>query len=79
MAVADHQSAVRTPQAWSTTSRYASARVQLTTSAWASGRVADAVAAYHRARRIRDERLGTAPGPASRAACERVSHSIPDG
>jgi DNA-binding SARP family transcriptional activator len=41
----------------------------------ASGRPADALAAYHRGRRILDERLGIAPGPVLRAAYQRVLDS----
>jgi len=41
----------------------------------ASGRQADAVAAYHRGRRILDDRLGIAPGPVLRAAYDRVLES----
>jgi DNA-binding SARP family transcriptional activator len=51
----------------------------LMTALCASGRPADAVAAYHRGRRILDERLGIAPGPALRAAYERLLQPIPGG
>jgi DNA-binding SARP family transcriptional activator len=48
------------------------ARALLMTALCASGRPADAVAVYHRGRRILDERLGIAPGPALRQAYQRV-------
>lgn len=51
----------------------------LMTALCASGRPAEAVAAYHRARRILDERLGIAPGPALCAAYEQVLQPISGG
>ncbi|WP_206795281.1 AfsR/SARP family transcriptional regulator [Amycolatopsis sp. MtRt-6] len=48
------------------------ARALLMAALCASGRPADAVAVYHRGRRLLDERLGIAPGPALRAAYQRV-------
>jgi DNA-binding SARP family transcriptional activator len=48
------------------------ARALLMAALCASGRPADAVAVYHRGRRLLDERLGIAPGPVLRAAYERV-------
>lgn len=51
------------------------ARVLLMTALCASGRQADAVAEYHRGRRILDEQWGIAPGPALRAAYERALSS----
>ncbi|WP_281506248.1 AfsR/SARP family transcriptional regulator [Amycolatopsis sp. FBCC-B4732] len=38
----------------------------------ASGRQADAIEVYHRGRRLLAERLGIEPGPALRAAYQRV-------
>ncbi|MEV7094059.1 AfsR/SARP family transcriptional regulator [Amycolatopsis sp. NPDC051045] len=48
------------------------ARALLMAALCASGRPADAVAVYHRGRKLLDERLGFAPGPALRAAYQRV-------
>jgi DNA-binding SARP family transcriptional activator len=48
------------------------ARALLMAALCASGRPADAVAEYHRGRRLLDERFGIAPGPALRAAYQRV-------
>jgi len=48
------------------------ARALLMAALCASGRPADAVTVYHRGRRLLDERLGIAPGPALRAAYQRV-------
>ncbi|WP_254896884.1 AfsR/SARP family transcriptional regulator [Amycolatopsis sp. Hca4] len=48
------------------------ARALLMAALCASGRPADAVAVYHRGRRLLDERLGIAPGAALRAAYQRV-------
>ncbi|MEV4146317.1 AfsR/SARP family transcriptional regulator [Amycolatopsis sp. NPDC049691] len=48
------------------------ARALLMAALCASGRQADAVAEYHRGRRILAERLGIAPGPVLRAAYQRV-------
>ena len=48
------------------------ARALLMAALCASGRPADAIAVYHRGRRILDERLGIAPGPALQAAYQRV-------
>ncbi|WP_310972242.1 MULTISPECIES: AfsR/SARP family transcriptional regulator [unclassified Amycolatopsis] len=48
------------------------ARALLMTALCASGRPADAVTVYHQGRRLLDERLGVGPGPALRAAYQRV-------
>jgi DNA-binding SARP family transcriptional activator len=48
------------------------ARALLMAALCAGGRPADAVAVYHRGRRLLDERLGMTPGPALRAAYQRV-------
>ncbi|MEU4246574.1 AfsR/SARP family transcriptional regulator [Amycolatopsis sp. NPDC026612] len=48
------------------------ARALLMAALCASGRPADAIAVYHRGRRLLDERLGIAPGPTLRAAYQRV-------
>jgi DNA-binding SARP family transcriptional activator len=48
------------------------ARALLMAALCASGRPADAVAVYHRGRRILDERVGIAPGPVLQAAYQRV-------
>jgi DNA-binding SARP family transcriptional activator len=48
------------------------ARALLMAALCASGRPADAIAVYHRGRRILDERLGIAPGPVLQAAYQRV-------
>jgi DNA-binding SARP family transcriptional activator len=48
------------------------ARALLMAGLCASGRAAEAIAVYHRGRRLLDERLGIAPGPALRAAYQRV-------
>ncbi|MEV6825370.1 BTAD domain-containing putative transcriptional regulator [Amycolatopsis sp. NPDC051102] len=48
------------------------ARALLMAALCASGRPADAVEVYHHGRRLLDERLGMAPGPALRAAYQRV-------
>jgi DNA-binding SARP family transcriptional activator len=55
------------------------ARALLMAALCASGRSADAVAVYHRGRRILDEKLGIAPGPALRVAYERVLQPSPEG
>ncbi|MEV4054686.1 AfsR/SARP family transcriptional regulator [Amycolatopsis sp. NPDC049688] len=48
------------------------ARALLMAALGASGRPADAVEVYHHGRRLLDERLGMAPGPALQAAYRRV-------
>jgi SARP family transcriptional regulator, regulator of embCAB operon len=53
------------------------ARALLMAALCASGRPADAVAVYHRGRRILDERLGIAPGLQLRAAYQRVLDAQP--
>ncbi|GHG01225.1 MULTISPECIES: AfsR/SARP family transcriptional regulator [Amycolatopsis] len=53
------------------------ARALLMAALCASGRTADAVAVYHRGRRLLDERLGIAPGPALRAAYQRALDAQP--
>jgi DNA-binding SARP family transcriptional activator len=53
------------------------ARALLMAALCASGRPADAIAVYHRGRRLLDERFGIAPGPALRAAYQRVLDAQP--
>jgi len=73
MAIGDHLRAV--PEATGLVLEHPlreRARALLMAALCASGRPADAVAVYHRGRRILDERLGIAPGPVLQAAYQRV-------